>query len=87
MKASKNKFEQTVYQFKKFESSKRFSSFHYTELTWDEVVLGYCNKDEILKIDGNYYIFSGKILNHWNEKKPSVIRFKNRGKTVKEINL
>ncbi len=80
------KFRQTVYQFKQFEPSKRFSSFNYTDLTWNQVVAGYCNKGEILKIDGVYYIFAGEIYNDWNEKRPSIIRFKQRGKTVKEIN-
>ena len=79
------KFRQTVYQFKQFAPSKRFTSFDYTELTWNRVVSGYCNKGEILKVDGVYYIYAGEIYNDWNEKRPSVIRFKNRSKIIKEI--
>jgi hypothetical protein len=83
----KKKFQQTVYQFKQFEPSKRYASFDYTDLTWDKVVAGYCNKGEILKIDNLYYIYAGEIHNDWNEKRPSIIRFKHRGKTIKEINV
>ena len=81
----KSKFRQTVYQFKKIDPSKKFSSFNYTELTWDKVVAGYCNTGEILKIDGQYYIYAGEIYNDWDERKPSVIRFKNKGITVNEV--
>ena len=80
-----HKFRQEVYQFKEFNPSKRFASFDYTELTWDKMQFGYCNKGEILKINGAYYIYAGEIYNDWNEKRNSIIRFKQRGKTVKEI--
>ena len=81
----KIKYRQTIYQFKQIDPSKRFLSFDYTELTWDDVVTGYCNKDEILKIDKFYYIYTGEIFNDLNDKKPSMIRFNHRGKTIKEI--
>lgn len=79
------KFRQTVFLFKQFDPTKKFSRFDYSEMKWDEINVGYCQKNEIIKIDGNFYIFAGEISNDWVEKKPSVIRFKNRGKIVKEV--
>ena len=79
------RYRQTVFLFKQFDPTKKFSRFDYCEMRFDEVNVGYCQKNEVLKIDGNFYIFAGEISNDWDEKKPSVIRFKNRGKTVKEV--
>ena len=78
-------FRQTVYLFKRLNPLKRFSQFNYSVIKWDEINMGYCQKDEILQINGSFYIFAGAINNDWHAKKPSVIRFKNRGKTVKEL--
>lgn len=43
------------------------------------------NKQDVLRIEGEYYMFSGEIINHWGERRPPVIRFKHRSKIVKEI--
>lgn len=77
--------EQTVYLFKEINPTKKFSQFSFTDLEWNEVKIGYCNKEEILKIDGKYWMYSGEIANHWDKPKPSVIRFKSRGKLIKEM--
>ena len=82
------KFEQTVYLFKKINPTKKFSSFSYDELDdFKDISSVYFNEEEIVKIKGDYYMFSGVVKNHWNEKRPSVARFKIRGKTVKDIVL
>jgi hypothetical protein len=78
-------YEQTVYIFKAINPEKKYSNFSYSPLTYNEVNCGYCNKDEILYINGTFYLYSGEINNHWTEKHPSIIRFKNRNKIVKEI--
>lgn len=64
------RYRQTIYQFKQFDPTKRFSKFDYSEMNWNEVNAGYCQKNEILKIDGDFYIFAGEINNDWYEKKP-----------------
>lgn len=79
------KYEQTVYLFKAINTSKKYKNFTFTDLSWGDVHTGYCNKDEILRIDGKYFIYSGEIKNHWDEKRNSVIRFKERGNIIKEI--
>ncbi len=78
-------YEQTVYLFKEINPTKKFSRFTYTYLEWADVQVGYCNKDEVLQIDGKFWMYSGTIANHWSEPHPSVIRFKSRAKLVKEI--
>lgn len=80
-----SKYEQTVYLFKEINPTKKFSQFSYTDLNWSEVQIGYCNKQEVLKIDGKFWMFSGEVSNHWDEKSPSIIRFKSRSKTIREI--
>lgn len=79
------RYVQTVYLFKRINIEKKFSQFSFTDLKWSEVNVIYCNKQEVLRIEGEYYMFSGEIENHWMERRPSVIRFKNRSKIVKEI--
>ena len=79
------KYRQEICIFRQFDPLKRFSNFSYEDLKWSEINSGYCNKEEILKIDGKYYIYAGKKYYDWNEKKPSIIRFKNRNKIIKEI--
>lgn len=79
------KFRQTVYQFKAFDPFKRYAYFSHTELMFSEVTLIYCFKGAILRIDCVYYIYAGVILNDLNEKKASIIRFKDGKKIVKEI--
>lgn len=79
------KYEQTVYLFKEINPTKKFSTFSYSDMSFDKMSCVYCNKDEILKIGENFYMYSGEIKNHWTEKRPSVIRFKKRAKVVKEI--
>jgi hypothetical protein len=78
-------YAQTVYLFKKINVEKKFSQFTFTELKWNEVSIVYCNKQEILRIDGEYYMFSGEITNNWVTRRPPVIRFKHRSKIIKEI--
>ncbi len=81
------KYRQTVYQFRMIEPAKRFSDFNYTELTWNEVVCGYCNKNEVLKINGMFFIYAGETHFDWNEKRNSIIRFKKRSKIINEITV
>lgn len=83
----KTKYRQTIYQFRMVEPSKQFSDFNFTELTWNEVVCGYCHKNEILKINGCFFIYAGEVYNDWNEKRNSIIRFKKHGKIINEINI
>lgn len=79
------RFRQTVYLFKEINPSKKFSQFTCSDLEWNEVNVGYCNKQEVLRIDGKFFMYSGEIHNDWDEKQPPVIRFKSRSKIIKEI--
>lgn len=81
------KFRQTVFEFRQFNPSKRFTSFDYTELNWEDIVIGYCNEGEILKVDGIYYIYGGEKYNECNEERLSIIRFKHGKKIIKEISI
>ena len=80
------KFEQTVFLFKKFNPSKRFNNFSFTELNnFNEITIDFCADDEIVKVREDFYKYSGEIKNHLNEQKESVIMFKNRTKLIKEV--
>lgn len=88
----KKKYRRFIYEFKIFNPSKKFSSFDFTELSWDTIneiggigLLTYCEKNEILKINGLFYIYAGETYNDWYEKNSSVIRFKNHKTVIKEI--
>jgi hypothetical protein len=78
-------YEQTVYIFKSINPEKKYSKFSYTLLSFKSVTCAYCNKDEIVYINGTFYLYSGEINNYWTEKHPPIIRFKNRNKIIKEI--
>lgn len=79
------RFRQTIYLFKEINPSKKFSSFSYSDLEYSDVNVGYCNKQEVLKIDGKFFMYSGEIHNDWDEKQPPLIRFKSRSNILKEI--
>lgn len=81
------KYRQSVFGFRQFNPSKRFTSFTYTELEWDEIDIGYCNEGEIIKVDGNYYIYDGVKYNDCNKERFSIIRFKHGKRIIKEINI
>jgi hypothetical protein len=81
------KFRQTIYIFKFITPSKRFNSFSFTELSWDQVAFGYCNKSEILKIEGDYYLYSGELNLDLTEKLKSHIMFRKNGVTTKVIEM
>lgn len=78
-------FEQTIYIFKQVNVERKFSTFTFTELKWEDVNLVYCNKQEILKIDGLFWMFSGTSSNLCNQPKKAIIRFKARAKVMKEL--
>ena len=80
------KYEQIVYLWKKFNPSKKFKEFYFEELNdFSDVSVGFCNKNEILLIKGDFFIYSGEIKNHWDDRRKPIIRFKNRAKVVAEI--
>jgi hypothetical protein len=81
------KFRQTIYIFKLFNPAKRFSSFDFIELTWEEISLLNCRKNEIVKIWGKFYIFSHIVENDLNQKSNSLIIFKHRQKDFKIIKV
>ena len=82
---NETKYEQTIYIFKEIDPSKKFSSFDYTELNFDAVMIGYCNKGEILKIENKYYLYDGIKNYYWYEKKKPIIRFLSKSKVIKDI--
>jgi hypothetical protein len=82
---NETKYEQTIYIFKEIDPSKKFSSFDYTELNFNEVQIGYCNKNEILKIENKYYLYNNIKNYYWYEKKKPIIRFLSNNKVIKDI--
>lgn len=79
------KYRQSVFGFRQFNPSKRFTSFTYTELEWDEIDIGYCNEGEIIKVDGNYYIYDGVKYNDCNEERFSIISILHHLNMVREL--
>lgn len=79
------KFRQTIYIFKRVTPSKKYTSFGFIKLTWDEAHLQFFNENEIVKIEGNYYVYSGETYNDSNKKLDSLIIFQHRQKVIKTI--
>lgn len=78
-------YAQTLYYFRQIDPAKKFTQFSYSELNWNEVNTGDCRKDEVLKIDGNFFLYAGEKINYCKDPKYPVIIFKNRKTIIKEI--
>jgi hypothetical protein len=81
------KFRQTIYIFQSIIPSRKYQSFTYIELTWNEANLLRFNREEIVKIEGVFYRYSRKIFNDSTEKLKSFIKFKNHNKVIKTIEM
>ena len=81
------KFRQTIYIFQSIIPSRKFQSFTYIELTWNEANLLRFDREEIVKIEGVFYRYSRKIFNDSTEKLKSYIKFKNHNKVIKTIEI
>lgn len=80
-------FAFTIYKFKEINPEKKYSYFTFTEMRFEEINVGYCNKDEILRIDGKYYLYAGDSMLIDSEKQPAQILFLKGKKTVKAITV
>lgn len=81
------KFAFTIYKFKEINPEKKYSYFTFTDMKFEEINVGYCNKDEILRIDGKYYLYAGDSMLIDSEKQPAQILFLKGKKTVKAITV
>lgn len=80
-------FAFTIYKFKEINPEKKYSYFTFTEMRFEEINVGYCNKDEILRIDGKFYLYAGDSIMIDSEKQPAQILFLKGKKTVKAITV
>lgn len=79
-------YQFTNYIFSKIDPAKKYSQFTYSDMTFEEMNCGYCQKDEILKIDGVFYLYKGSFhVISDNENYKPYIMFKDRNKIVKQI--
>lgn len=83
---SNNEYENVIYIWRQLDPSKRFNEFSYEDIdNFKDVNEGYCNKNEILLINGDFYIYSGEKKYYSTENKKAIMQFKNKAKIIKEI--
>lgn len=79
-------FQRTIFTFKKIDPSKKFSQFTYYDYKFEEVNAGDCQKGMILKINGDYFLYSGdKDFTTSNKETVSTIVFKVGSKIVFQV--
>ena len=79
-------FASYKYRFKEINPSKIYSEFTFTDLKdYKDVDLSFCQNNEIIRIDGSFYLFARRIEELSAKQQPSVIQFCKRRKVIHEI--
>ena len=76
----------SIHTFRVINPERIYAEFYFSDLaTYESINLGYCQKNEIVRIDDHFFRYAGAKEDLTSKPLPSVIQFRKGKKLLKEI--